>query len=76
MVIAGISNKSIQGDSWKKRSRVAYPKSNILFSKTNKTNPFTSRNTQMAIYPVRLLKNWRSSFLQTDHIKRNEDGAK
>jgi hypothetical protein len=28
-----------------------------------------NRKTIMAIYPVRLLKNWRSSFLQTDHIE-------
>jgi len=49
MVMAGMSNNNIHGASWKNLSRVAYPKSRILFSKTKSITPFTKRKTMMAI---------------------------
>ena len=69
MVIAAARNNTTQGAKEKKLSRDAYPYSRILFLKTNNTSPFTNKKTIMAIYPVRLLKNWLSSFLQIDHMQ-------
>src|SRR5687768_2439014 len=69
MVMAGISNNMIQGANSKNLSSVANPKSRMFVSgNTNRNRPFSKRNTMMAIYPVRLLKNCRNSFLQTDHM--------
>jgi hypothetical protein len=75
MVIAGIKKRRIQGASSKNLSRVAYPKSKILLSfKTNRNRPFTNKNNMMVIYPVRLLKNWWSSFLAMENMPQFSSG--
>jgi hypothetical protein len=69
MVIAGTRNIRTQGASSKNLSNDAYPNSKMLLSfKTKRNTPFINKNSIMAIYPVRLLKNWLSSFLQMLHM--------
>jgi hypothetical protein len=43
----------------------------LLSLSINKKTPLINRNKMMAIYPVRLLKNWFNSFLQMLHITIN-----
>lgn len=69
MVMAGTRNNNIHGAKSKNLSREAYPKSKILSFKKKRNSPFTNRNSTIAIYPVRLLKNCCSSFLQMLHMR-------
>ncbi|HEU0064381.1 MAG TPA: hypothetical protein VFQ58_05090, partial [Flavisolibacter sp.] len=62
-------NIRTQGANAKKLSNVAYPFSNILLRKTKSTSPVTSKKTQIAMYPVKLLKYCLNSFLQIAHIE-------
>ena len=69
ILIAGTRNINIQGERSKNLSSDAYPKSKILLPGNIKRNmPFINKNRMMAMYPVRLLKNWLSSFLQMLHM--------
>jgi hypothetical protein len=70
--MVGTKINNISGESEKKLSRDAYPKSKMLeLGNTKRNNPINNKNIIMAIYPVRLPKNWRHSFLHIIHIKQN-----
>ena len=69
MVMAGTRNMNIQGASSKNLSSEAYPNSKMLLSGSiNRNTALINKKMIMAIYPVRLLKNWLSSFLQMLHM--------
>jgi hypothetical protein len=62
--MAGSKNIITQGEKRKNLSRLAYPYSRILLSKTHMKRPQMSKNTIIAIYPIRELKNEFNSFLR------------